>query len=85
MSIEQSSNTCQLNFTPDMEMKSSAKQEEYSNINTPIRRLFEQWIKQRAPIAEFTKNKQGEYIVIGMQAQFDAFLAGYSACIRWQK
>lgn len=47
--------------------------------DTTLRQLFEEWVTRRAPIAEFTRNKNGEYIVLGMQDEYMAFVAGWAA------
>ena len=44
-----------------------------------IRQLFEEWVKRRTPTADLTRNKNGEYIVLGMQDEYMAFVAGWAA------
>ena len=88
MNIEQSSNTCQLNelsvggesalLAPEVQAAAGGSPAVFCP-DTPVRQLFEEWVKCRAPIAEFTRNENGEYIVIGMHDEYMAFVAGWAA------
>ena len=46
--------------------------------DTNIREWFEKWVHGHTPTAEFTKNENGEYIVLGMHDQYLAFVAGWA-------
>ena len=88
MNTEQSSITCQLNelsvggesalVTPEVLAAAGGSPAVFSP-DTPIRQLFQDWVTRRAPIAEFTRNENGEYIVLGMQDEYMAFIAGWAA------
>jgi hypothetical protein len=45
-------------------------------IEDALREQFEAWIKRDAPLACFDLGEDGDYIVLGMQDQFEAFCAG---------
>ena len=90
MNIEQSSNTCQLNelggdaaekkalVTPEVQAAAGGSQAVFCP-DTQVRQLFEEWVKRHAPIAVFTRNENGEYIVLGMHDEYMAFVAGWAA------
>lgn len=93
MNIKQSSNACQLKGlgsdaaenaigTPEDLLPAAGGSPAVVCPDTPDRQLFEVWVKRRAPIADFTRNANGEYIVIGMQANYMAFVAGWAARTR---
>lgn len=88
MNTEQSRNTCQLNelsvggesafSAPEVQAAAGGNPAVFCP-DTPIRQLFEDWVRRHAPIAEFTRNEHGEYIVLGMQDEYSAFCAGWTA------
>ena len=46
--------------------------------DTVARDWFEQWVSGHTPTAEFTRNQNGEYIVLGMHNEYMAFVAGWA-------
>jgi hypothetical protein len=88
MNTEQSRNTCQLNelsvggeqalVTPEVLAAAGGSPAVFCP-DTPVRQLFEDWVTRHAPIAEFIRNEHGEYIVLGMQDEYSAFVAGWAA------
>lgn len=46
------------------------------NQKISTRERFEAWVLRRSPVADLTRNAAGEYIVIGMQDRYMAFVAG---------
>lgn len=46
--------------------------------DTDTRQWFETWVRGHTPTAEFTRNENGEYIVLGMHSEYLAFVAGWA-------
>ena len=42
-----------------------------------VRIRFEAWISTHAPEADFTRGVRDEYIVLGMQGEWEAFVQGF--------